>query len=293
MSMADARNVQRRLLQWFTSYRRDLPWRRTNDPYRILVSEIMLQQTQVSRVAPKYEAFLKRFPSLRILAHAQQRSVVSAWAGLGYNRRARNLHQLARAVLRDHQGRLPKTMHGLRQLPGVGEYTAAAVACFAYGAPVALVDVNVRRVLGRIFYGVRGPAKLSNDRVWKLAASLVPAKRPVAWNSMLMDFGATVCTQRTPRCERCPLRGSCSAYPAILEADGRTKQAPAPFVGSTRYWRGRVVSFLRAQPRARTSRAKVQRVFRAQGLEGEQFNAILAALVHDNLVHRRGRELGL
>jgi len=286
--MQRARALQMKLLQWFTHHRRDLPWRRTKNAYRILVSEIMLQQTQVPRVVPKYEAFLKRFPSLSALARAQQRSVLAAWSGLGYNRRARNLHQLARTVMRDHQGKLPRTLHDLRQLPGVGEYTAAAVACFAYGAPVALVDVNVRRVLGRIFHGVRGPQNLSAEQVWELAASLVPMKHAVAWNSMLMDFGSATCTQRMPKCATCPVRPWCQAYPAVLNReDGETK-THLPFVGSNRYWRGKIISYLRTQKAHRSTLVALRRFFRAQGLPEEKCVTVLTALVKDNLVQQRG-----
>lgn len=286
-------SVQRRLLRWFEGHRRDLPWRRTHHPYRILVSEVMLQQTQVSRVVPKYHAFLQQFPTLRALARAQQRSVVAAWAGLGYNRRARHLHQLAKIVQHDYAGKFPRSARALRQLPGVGDYTAAAVMCFAYGAPVALVDVNVRRVLGRVFYGVHGPARVTNDRMWQLAASLVPARRAVAWNSMLMDFGATVCTQRKPLCASCPVRDSCSAYPAILRQRGPAAGSAERFVGSNRYWRGKVVDFLRLQPHHRALATTLQRVFAELGLQGHAYSQMLASLAHDQLISVRGRTVRL
>lgn len=282
--MSASQLVQRRLLKWFMTHRRDLPWRRTKNPYRILVSEIMLQQTQVSRVVPKYEAYLKRFPSISALARAQQRSVIAAWSGLGYNRRARNLHQLAKIVQKQNASQLPQMPHELRQLPGIGEYTAAAVACFAYGAPVALVDVNVRRVLGRIFHGVRGPEKLLPERIGQLAASLVPAKRAVPWNSMLMDFGATVCTQRTPLCTSCPVRTSCRAYPTILHHRAVASGSRERFVGSSRYWRGKIVDYLRLQPHHRVRGATLRQTFADLGLRGEQYRSILAALVHDQLI---------
>jgi A/G-specific adenine glycosylase len=286
--MRRTRVLQESLLQWFAHHRRDLPWRRTKNPYRILVSEVMLQQTQVPRVVPKYEAFLKRFPSISVLARAQQRSVLAAWSGLGYNRRARSLHQLTRTVMRVYRGRLPKTLHELRQLPGVGEYTAAAVACFAYGAPVALVDTNVRRVLGRIFHGARGPQKLSAEEVWELAASLVPVKNAVAWNSMLMDFGSATCTKRMPKCETCPVRPSCRAYPDVLNRQHAAITIRRPFVGSNRYWRGKIISCLRAQKAHCSPLVALRRFFQAQGLPQEKFTTVLTGLVKDNLARRRG-----
>ena len=240
---------------------------------------------------PKYRAFLKRFPSLASLARSQQRSVMDAWSGLGYNRRARNLHQLAKAVQRDHAGKLPKTAQALRQLPGVGDYTAAAVLCFAYDAPVALVDVNVRRVLGRIFYGVHGPQRLTNVQVETLAASLIPPKRAVAWNSMLMDFGATVCTQRAPLCASCPVRDSCKAYPAMLHYRRAATKPIVRFVGSSRYWRGKMVTFLRGQKSHRAA----AHAFRAQfqQLTARQYNALIASLVRDGIVRQTVKDICL
>lgn len=278
--------IRVRLRRWYATHRRDLPWRRTKDPYAILVSEIMLQQTQVERVIPKYQAFLKRFPNLQVLARSQQAAVIRAWAGLGYNRRARNLHQLARAVARHHGGKLPTTLQELQTLPGVGPYTAAAVACFAYRAPVALVDVNVRRVLGRVEKGVRGPETLSPKTLWTLAAKFVPEAASVEWNSALMDFGATVCTARKPRCELCPLRAQCRAYPAIQSVQVRRKQVSA-FIGSTRYWRGKIISSLRE---ASQTRETLQQAFLSQGLSVARLRAILHDLQDETLVRfARGR----
>ncbi len=278
--------IQVRLLRWYRKHRRDLPWRQTTDPYAILVSEIMLQQTQVERVVPKYQAFLKRFPSLRALARSQQADVIRAWAGLGYNRRARYLHQLARVVIMHQRGALPQSPQALQALPGIGPYTAAAVACFAFGAPVALVDVNVRRVLGRLEKGVRGPATLGTKALWLLAAQYVPKKSSVTWNSALMDFGATVCTARKPHCESCPLQTQCRAYPAILGTPMIAKPTKA-FVDSTRYWRGKIVSFLRKQT---STPRTMQRMFALQGLPAARLQALLHDLQQEALVHFvRGR----
>lgn len=278
--MRKTRVLQQQLLRWFAARKRDLPWRHARSAYEILVSEVMLQQTQVDRVIPAYRAFLKQFPSLAALARARQATVIRAWAGLGYNGRARNLHQLAKRVARLHGGVLPRTPEALRALPGVGPYTAAAVACFAFGAPVALVDVNVRRVLGRYVRGVTGPRALPEKELWEIAGSLVPPRASIAWNSALMDFGALVCTARKPRCVTCPLQRTCRAYPKVL--DGTPPHARAqPFVGSTRYLRGRMVAQLRSGAKTfRTLRACVS----SGELSADAFRSILKGLQSDGLV---------
>ncbi|HXF81587.1 MAG TPA: A/G-specific adenine glycosylase [bacterium] len=202
----------RRLLRWYARHRRPLPWRRTRDPYRVLVSEIMLQQTQVSRVIPKYRAFLRAYPSLEALARAPVREVRERWYPLGYNARPVRLRQLARIVLRRHGGRLPATREELLALPGVGPYTAGAVLTFALGQPAPILDTNVRRVLRRVFHGGR---PVPDRRLWALAAALLPARDGYDFNQALMDLGATVCTARAPRCAACPMRAWCLARPRL------------------------------------------------------------------------------
>ena len=199
---------RRRLLAWFRRAGRDLPWRRTRDPYRVLVSEFMLQQTQVARVLEFYGPFLRRYPSLASLARARPAAVREAWDGLGYYRRAANLHRLARRVVRDHGGELPSEPAHLEQLPGVGPYTAGAVASFAFEKPAPAVDTNVRRVLGRAF-GCR-TAKDSTA----VARDLQPKRGKTAWsfNQALMELGALVCTPRAPKCDRCPVSRHCNWY---------------------------------------------------------------------------------
>jgi A/G-specific adenine glycosylase len=199
-----------RLLSWYDRHRRDLPWRRSRDPYAILVSEIMLQQTQVSRVRDFYARFLGRYPTLEDLASARPAQVRDAWAGLGYYARARNLHAAARQVVRRHEGALPRDVEALARLPGIGRYTAAAVASIAFGADVGTVDTNVARVLARAFRlpGRRGTGPRARA-LWRTVQRLVPSGRAGDWNQALMDLGATVCVARTPRCERCPVRRAC------------------------------------------------------------------------------------
>ena len=200
----------RKVLAWYARAGRDLPWRRTRDPYRVLVSEFMLQQTQVSRVQEYYPRFLARFPDLDALASARPRAVREAWDGLGYYARASNLHALARVVSRDLDGRLPEEPKQLLDLPGIGPYTAGAVASFAYEKPVPAVDTNVARVLRRVFFASHLPSPASRD-IWQLAAALVPKNGKRAWkfNQAMMELGALVCVARKPKCPDCPVRPVC------------------------------------------------------------------------------------
>ena len=205
---------QRRLLAWYRRHHRDLPWRRTRDPYRILVSEIMLQQTQVERVIPKYHEFLAKYPTLHALARARLPEVRRTWYPLGYNIRPVHLHGIARETLARYDGRIPADETALRALKGIGRYTAGAVLAFAFGKDTPVLDTNVRRVLGRVFLGPRRLKRLKGERaLWDLAAALVPRGRGYDFNQALMDFGATWCTPRTPRCAPCPMRSFCKSYP--------------------------------------------------------------------------------
>ena len=209
------------LLSWFAQSRRDLPWRKEpRDPYRVWVSEVMLQQTRVDVVVPYYERFLARFPTLEALAAAELDDVLALWSGLGYYARARNLHRAAQSC----GGELPRTAEALRALPGFGPYTAAAVASLAFNQDVALVDGNVARVLARVF-------KLSGDarpQAWKIAGELLPRGRSGQFNEALMELGATVCTPRAPDCARCPLRQACGGKddPARYPAPRRRPARP-------------------------------------------------------------------
>lgn len=207
------------LLQWYRRHRRDLPWRRTRDPYRILVSEIMLQQTQVARVIPKYLEFLRKYPSLRALARASIHSVRTTWYPLGYNVRPVRLHAIARTAVARYRGRLPTTREELLAFKGIGQYTAAAVSTFAYGSPAPILETNVRRVLRRVFYGGR---RMPDRVLWRLSATLLPRRTAYDFNQALMDFGATVCTARAPQCTNCPLQRLCRAYPRLRLAHPQT-----------------------------------------------------------------------
>ena len=208
-----------RLLAWYRRARRDLPWRRTSDPYRIWLSETMLQQTRVETVIPYYERFLARFPTLDALAAADSEDVLRAWAGLGYYARARNLQRAAAAVVRDHGGLLPRDPAALAALPGVGRYTTGALRSIAFGERAALVDGNVKRVLARLS-AWRAP---TDAELWQRAEAWVPEKDAGDWNQALMELGATVCTPRGPTCLLCPVESLCGARRA-----GDPEAFPAP-----------------------------------------------------------------
>jgi A/G-specific adenine glycosylase len=206
------------LVRWFRAGHRDLPWRRTREPYRVWISEIMLQQTRVEVVVPYYERFVARFPTPHALADAPLDDVLAAWSGLGYYRRARQLHAAAALVVREHAGELPAEDEALRALPGIGRYTAGAIRSIAFGHAAPIVDGNVARVLSRLFALAGGPGDAAwEKRLWTLATALVPAADPSAFNQGLMELGATVCTPRAPRCEACPLARFCRAHAAGRE----------------------------------------------------------------------------
>ncbi len=230
------------LRAWYRPRRRAYAWRRSRDPYAILVSEVMLQQTQAARVEPAFERFLTAFPTVRSLAAAPRSDVIRAWAGLGYNRRAVALSEAARAIERDHEGRVPSEPAELRTLPGVGPYTAAAVASVAFGAPVPAVDTNVRRIVARVRLGVEAD-DVPASRVRESAEAWLDRRDPGGWNQALMDLGREICRPR-PRCDECPLAGGCRFRAAgSTPRPARTRQGP--FEGSTRQVRGAVVAVLR------------------------------------------------
>ena len=221
-----ARPLRAVLLVWYRARRRDLPWRRTRDPYAIWVSEIMLQQTRVETVIPYYGRFLERFPTVDALAAAREDDVLAAWSGLGYYRRARGLHAAAAIVAREHAGSLPDDRDRLRALPGIGDYTAAAIQSIAFGREAAAVDGNVVRVLARIhgLGGRRDSPRLKRD-VTALAETLARGPAPGDWTQALMELGATVCLPRDPRCEECPVASGC-----VARRSGDPARYPEPAV---------------------------------------------------------------
>ncbi len=275
--------MQAALLTWAEEHGRDLPWRRTRDPWAILVSEVMLQQTQVERVVPAWRVFVSRFPSAAECAAAPVAEVVRAWTGLGYNRRAVDLHRAATLIVERHDGRVPESLPELLDLPGVGSYTARAVLVFAYEQAVGVLDTNTARVLARAYAGRRlGPAEAQS-----IADSMVVPSSPWAWNQAMLDLGATVCMARVPRCEACPLaaaqscawrRAGCPVPdPAIGSAGTSGRQSR--FAGSDRQGRGRLVAALRLGPLAATD------VAAAMGWPGDEARAarVAASVVADGL----------
>jgi A/G-specific adenine glycosylase len=202
------------LLEWYRQNGRDLPWRRTRDPYHILVSEVMLQQTQVDRVLPKYHEWLAKYPTLQALAAAHETDVSATWRPLGYNIRPRRLHAIARESVARFGGQLPGDEETLRSFKGIGAYTAGAVLSFAFGQRTAILDTNVARVLFRVFVG-SGKLKSHAMRrhLWAVSRTVLPTRHVFDFNQALMDFGATMCTARKPKCLICPMRRRCAAYP--------------------------------------------------------------------------------
>jgi A/G-specific adenine glycosylase len=256
------------VLSWYAAVRRDLPWRRTRDPYRILVSEVMLQQTQVVRVVPYYEAFLERFPDELALGEAPTADVLRLWSGLGYNRRALALQACARAVARDGW---PRQAAGLQALPGIGPYTAAAVASFAFGEQVAAVDTNVKRVIERVDREHRTTTPLAAR-----AGELLPSGRAAEWNQAMMELGATVCTSRAPSCDACPVAACRSRGAPMPAPPARRARGAERFEQTDRYVRGRIVAALAAGDPL------------PDGIAADRIERALAALERDGLVVREG-----
>jgi A/G-specific adenine glycosylase len=213
---AARQRFRRRLLDWYRVNGRDLPWRTTDDPYHILVSEVMLQQTQVDRVLPKYHEWLAKYPSLNALAAADQEEVTETWRPLGYNIRPRRLHAIARESVSRYGGELPSDEETLLSFKGIGAYTAGAIRSFAFGQRAAILDTNVARVLHRIFV-VKGDVKAHamKRHLWVLSEALVPRKHVFDFNQALMDFGATVCVARKPKCDVCPMTRFCGSFPQL------------------------------------------------------------------------------
>src|SRR5580698_7983998 len=217
------KTFQSRMLAWFREHQRDLPWRRSRDPYRIWVAEVMLQQTRIAAVMPYYHRFLARFPSLESLARASEPEVLKLWSGLGYYRRARNLHRAAKIIVARHQGQFPRALDAALELPGIGVYTAAAVLSIAYDIPFSVLDGNVARVLARL-KAIRGDLRApKNWRALTAAAQvLLATQAPGDWNQSLMELGEVICTPQSPRCAECPVTRYCRAY-----AQGLTDEIPS------------------------------------------------------------------
>jgi A/G-specific adenine glycosylase len=303
------RALRERVLPWYAEHKRDLPWRRTRDPYALVAAEMMLQQTGVERIAPKWLAFVERFPTWEALASAPLADVIREWRGLGYNRRAVSLHRIAQAVVGQFGGRLPEERKSLLGLPGVGPYTANAILSFVHGQDVPAIDVNLQRVIGRVVFG-RADAGIAD--VEAAARAALPAGQSSDWNQALMDFASIQCTLRRPACLLCPLRDACAAAgagavavepparPARLAAEGsgpydadrpRKRAKPAtPYLASTRYLRGRIVDAARHLPAEDAlALGEVEAIVAASGAPaGTDVAALLAGLVRDGLLAQAG-----
>ena len=245
--------LRQKLSRWYARHGRDLPWRGTRDPYAVWVSEIMLQQTQVATVKPYFKRFMKRFPNVRVLSRASLDEVLKCWEGLGYYGRARNMHTAARRIARDFDGKVPQTTAELLTLPGVGRYTASAIASIAFGRDEPVLDGNVTRVLCRVFRIRTLPKETGTQKkLWKLARKLMPAGRAGRFNQALMDLGATVCTPRTPGCLVCPLRDLCGARARgeeqKLPVKAKRKPLPHHDVAVGIVWKGNRVLIDRRKP---------------------------------------------
>jgi A/G-specific adenine glycosylase len=216
------------LLAWYRRNGRDLPWRRTSDPYHILVSEVMLQQTQVDRVLPKYDEWLTKYPSLQALAEAPVHDVTETWRPLGYNIRPKRLHDIARESVAHYGGQLPGDEETLLSFKGIGQYTAGAVLSFAFGQRKAILDTNVARVLFRVFVGTGDSKSHAMKRhLWEVSRTVLPQRHVFDFNQALMDFGATLCSARKPACRACPLRVGCASYPITPTQPRRRRTTPA------------------------------------------------------------------
>jgi A/G-specific adenine glycosylase len=282
------------ILAWYGEHGRPLAFRQTSDPYAILVSETMAQQTQAARAASHWQRFMERFPTVASVATATPADVLRAWQGLGYDRRGLALWRTARVVVEQHGGRIPTSVAELQALPGIGPYTARALAAIAFGQRVGAVDVNVRRVLGRIVAGTSA-LELSAGELQRLADEVVPPDRPADWTHALMDVGATLCRPRDPRCGSCPARPWCKldmqvsdrplpqAAPVSMGARRAGQRSRTPFVSTNRWLRGRILDRLRAAPDGRW----VTLDSTIGSHEPDRVKAAVAAMAADGLLELR------
>jgi len=272
-------------MRWYRQHgRHALPWRLTRDPYAVLVSEVMLQQTRVEHVLPYFERWLARWPTVRDLAQAPVSEVIRAWGGMGYNRRSVFLHRAAAAIVQRPGGALPNDPRALMQLPGVGPYTAAAVASFAFGIPLAVVDTNVRRVVARAAAGAANTKLVPARQIREKAAAVLPPRNVRQHNLALMDLGATVCTARAPKCGACPLRLTCKWLAAGKPEHAGAAHPAEPFERTSRFARGRIVDLLRTS--GPLGQDEISRTL-PPGHQ-DRTETYLVGLERDGLVARRG-----
>ncbi len=288
------RSIVSPVRRWYRRHGRSLPWRGESDPYRIILSEIMLQQTQVNRVLEKYPRFLRRFPSMRALARAPRGDVITAWSGMGYNNRAVRLHALA-SLLVARGMNIPASAEPLLELPGIGKYTAHAILSSVHGLPVPVVDVNIRRLFSRVFWRMKSTAEMrSETEIWRIAGRILPRRGVYDWNQALMDIGATICRARHPSCTACPLSAMCASRTGMIRAPGgKPKKEPGMNGVPNRMYRGRIVEALRSARAGMTARALGERIY--PGFSAREFRwleSLLSALERDGLVSvMRGKTL--
>jgi A/G-specific adenine glycosylase len=295
--------IHRAILQWYRRHGRDLPWRGISDPYRIMLSEIMLQQTQVSRVNEKYPLFLKNFPTMHSLAAAPRSAVIRTWRGMGYNNRAVRLHMLACEVVSTYAGELPRDEQKLLALPGIGQYTANAILSSAFGQKLPVVDINVRRLFSRVFWRMNSRAVLRPEReIWDMASKLLPDRSVYDWNQALMDLGATVCTARVPQCVACPIAQFCRSQKYLQKAvllkptHAPRKSEPSYRGIPTRIHRGRIIEVLRRLPEGKWIgiQTLTRRVFEQPASDDVRWVEKFAeALERDGLVKCIGNRVAL
>lgn len=285
----DTTLLRRALLAWYARSGRALPWRTSNpDPYMVLVSEVMLQQTQAARIAERLPDFLQLFPTVRHLAEASNGTIIRAWKGLGYNSRALRLRDAAREIVQRFDGVVPATVSDLRSLPGIGPYASAAVACFAYGVPAVVLDVNVRRVYSRWMTRRATTTEVAADAdVTAFAEAVIPRRKASDWHHAVMDLGATICTARRPACEECPLQRHCPSRSVMAEAT-RLRKAEPTFRGEpVRLWRGRIVKHVQTHDGStdrRLFRAITGTTATAEDLAW--LRSVLTKLERDGLIQR-------
>lgn len=297
--MKNLKSLHTAVLAWYGLNARTFPWRPCSNAYRVLISEMMSQQTQISRVVAYYHRWLEAFPTIEALASASKADVLREWSGLGYNSRALRLHQLANIVTSEHKGSLPHTVESLLALPGIGRYTAHAVACAAYQDAVPVVDVNIRRVLTRVFSPVERPGEMKPEKeAWALAQSALPGHDVYEWNQALMDIGATICTSRAPKCPECPVRRYClsaeSPVFSLPPVKKGKKAAHEPQYNGIprRLYRGKILKLLHAG--GLTEEEIASRLEAEFGtLDPAWISHVLDELVKSDLIVRQGNRVAI
>lgn len=296
LGMKNVNSIHKAALSWYATNARTFPWRTERDPYRIVISEMMSQQTQISRVIAYYERWLHVFPTVSVLASSTKSDVLREWSGLGYNSRALRLHAFAISIVEEHGGKIPCTVEALQLLPGIGRYTAHAIVCCAYRKSVPVVDVNIRRIFSRLFFDVHATDEIQCERdAWAIAAQVLPAVDVFRWNQALMDIGALFCTSRAPKCALCPLQKYCTSAgsPVFLVPVKKQKKTEPTFNGiPRRIYRGRILKLLHAGPMCEDDIA--QRLWNECGdREKEWLRLVLIQMEENGLVTRQGKKIGV